>query len=112
MRLRAIETDQTGGEKTPPEKELEEVVASDDALSETNREKTVKNEIIAKYLHNISANLSYISKNLQEEERKQSLENKWQFAANVLDRLFFILSVLYSAILFIAVILANPNFYD
>ena len=47
MRLRAIETDQTEREKTPPEKELEEVGASDDALSETIREKTVKNEIIA-----------------------------------------------------------------
>ena len=57
------------------------------------------------YLRNIHANL-------EEKEREGNEMLKWKFAVNVMDRLFLVITSLYSIITFISLIIANSNFYN
>ena len=57
------------------------------------------------YLKNIHANL-------EEKEREGNEMLKWKFAVNVMDRLFLVITSLYSIITFISLIIANSNFYN
>jgi hypothetical protein len=51
------------------------------------------------------------NKNKEFEDNESNRELKWQFAAIVIDRFFFYLTILYSVITFIIFVLAIPNFY-
>ena len=65
----------------------------------------------SKHLENISFSLEQKISNLNKTKREENLLLKWSFAANVLDRFFLIISLIYVFITFLAKIASNPNFY-
>ena len=90
---------------------------------ELNNDRKVKplNEEIIADLDNKNTNntdfmymklISYFEKKNENEEKDVNLLIKWSFAASVIDRFCFYVSLIYSLITFIGIILINPNFYN
>ena len=90
---------------------------------ELNNDRKVKplNEEIIADLDNKNTNntdliyiklISYFEKKNEDEEKDVTLLIKWSFAASVIDRFCFYVSLIYSLITFIGIILINPNFYN
>lgn len=90
---------------------------------ELNNDRKVKplNEEIITDLDNKNTNntdliymklISYFEKKNEDEEKDVTLLIKWSFAASVIDRFCFYVSLIYSLITFIGIILINPNFYN
>ena len=90
---------------------------------ELNNDRKVKplNEEIIADLDNKNTNntdliymklISYFEKKKENEEKDVTLLIKWSFAASVIDRFCFYVSLIYSLITFIGIILINPNFYN
>ncbi len=65
-----------------------------------------------KYMKIISNNVLHIRKTKSEEEKDTELLIKWIFAASVIDRFLFYLTLIYSLSTFIGIILVDPNFYN
>ena len=53
-------------------------------------------------------------KEFLEEQNKENEKNKikWELAADVFDRLFLILSIVFDVAIFVGIILSNVNFYN
>ncbi len=71
----------------------------------------VKDPEIIDHLRSISESLKYVTDYLDEVKQDEDLSLKWVFAANVMDRLFLIITSLYASITFLVIILINPNVY-
>ena len=73
-----------------------------------------KNEFdkIKELLEDLLVYLKNIHANLEEKEKEGNEMLKWKFAVNVMDRLFLVITSLYSIITFIALIIVNPHFYN
>ena len=89
-------------------------------LNNDRKVKPINEEIIAD-LDNKNTNnteliymklISYFEKKNEDEEKDVTLLIKWSFAASVIDRFCFYVSLIYSLITFIGIILINPNFYN
>ena len=64
-----------------------------------------------KRLFNIDRNLANIWNEMKERAVEETKEIKWKYAAIVLDRLFFFVTLLYSIITFCSTVLSIPNLY-
>jgi hypothetical protein len=89
-------------------------------LNNDRKVKPINEEIIAD-LDNKNTNnteliymklISYFEIKNEDEEKDVTLLIKWSFAASVFDRFCFYVSLIYSLITFIGIILINPNFYN
>ena len=63
------------------------------------------------YFKEISKELKIIRNAIQRIEKSEHMLIKWKFAANVIDRLFMLISIFYVFITFLLTILINPNVY-
>jgi len=70
-----------------------------------------ENEIIAKQAENIENILKETQRHQEMDELIEDEELKFKFAALVMDRFFFCLSLAYFIVVFCALVLAVPNFY-
>jgi hypothetical protein len=52
------------------------------------------------------------SKLVKEENCDKMILTKWKFAASVLDRLFFIMTLIYLILTLICIVLASKNFFN
>ena len=62
-------------------------------------------------LLSINKKLKLIWNEMKERIDENNKEIKWKYAAIVIDRLFFYLSLIYSIVTFILIILTIPNLY-
>ena len=67
--------------------------------------------LLLKRIINIEKSVSNIWNEINERAREETKEIKWKFAAIVMDRLFFWLSIIYFLITFIPIILSIKNLY-
>ncbi len=79
--------------------------------SKMNRMNSDKLSQISNRLKNIETMLDKII-NKQNEKRIEDVKSlKWKYAAIVIDRLFFFLSLIYFVLTFLPIILTAKNFY-
>ena len=71
-----------------------------------------KTNLSLKYMKMISSNVLHIRKKKSEKEKDTELLIKWIFAASVIDRFLFYLTLIYSLSTFFGIILVDPNFYN
>lgn len=64
-----------------------------------------------KHLLSIEQNLKNIWNEMQARTEDENKEIKWKYAAIVMDRLFFYLTLIYSLITFCSTVLSIPNLY-
>ena len=64
-----------------------------------------------KRLLSIDQNLQNIWNEMQARAEDENKEIKWKYAAIVMDRLFFYLTLIYSLITFCSTVLSIPNLY-
>ena len=64
-----------------------------------------------KHLLSIEQNLKNIWNEMQSRAEDETKEIKWKYAAIVMDRLFFYLTIIYSLITFCSTVLTIPNLY-
>jgi len=69
-----------------------------------------EDSIISSHLEKISKDLEYLTEVSMEFSKDEKLENKWKLAAMVVDRLWFLISSIYTFFTFVFFILACPNF--
>lgn len=69
-----------------------------------------KNEI-EKSLTEISKHLEKVLENMHDQKYEKHTQTKWEFVATVLDRFFFMISLIFSIIITISTILTNKNFW-
>ena len=63
------------------------------------------------FLEKISNDLKFLKKRVIQAERKELFLVKWSLAASVLDRLFFIVSIIYTVVTLVVIILADLDVY-
>jgi len=68
-------------------------------------------EKLANAIFDIQATLKKMYKRFEAEEIDEEQEIKWKYAAIVMDRIFFILTLLFTIITFVSIIMSIPNFY-
>jgi hypothetical protein len=81
-----------------------------DDLIDTYNINEIKNPDM-KRLFNIDKNLKNIWTEMQARAEEEKREIKWKYAAIVMDRLFFFLTVIYSLVTFCSTVLSIPNLY-
>jgi hypothetical protein len=59
----------------------------------------------------IDKKLSLVLKEMNEAKREEDETIKWKYAALVLDKLFLYVSIIYSAIMFISIVMTIPGLY-
>ena len=86
-----------------------------DALKSNQSKDTLKvnqiNNSELKHLLSIEQNLKNIWNEMQARTEDENKEIKWKYAAIVMDRLFFYLTLIYSFITFCSTVLTIPNLY-
>ena len=86
-----------------------------DALKSNQSKDTLKvnqiNNSELKHLLSIEQNLKNIWNEMQARTEDENKEIKWKYAAIVMDRLFFYLTLIYSFITFCSTVLSIPNLY-
>ena len=86
-----------------------------DALKSNQSKDTLKvnqiNNSELKHLLSIEQNLKNIWNEMQARTEDENKEIKWKYAAIVMDRLFFYLTLIYSLITFCSTVLSIPNLY-
>jgi len=74
-------------------------------------ESSFSDEELANAIFDIQATLKKMYNRFEVEEIDEEQEIKWKYAAIVMDRIFFILALLFTIITFISIIMSIPNFY-
>ena len=74
--------------------------------------KTFQDDTSSKRLDNIEALFKAFLKRENERGELEEQELKFKYAAIVMDRFFFYVSIFYSIVTFIGLILSMPNFYS
>jgi hypothetical protein len=59
----------------------------------------------------IERKLSLVLKEMNETKKEENETIKWRYAALVLDKLFLYVSIIYSAIMFISIVMTIPGLY-
>ena len=59
----------------------------------------------------IDRKLSLVLKEMNEAKKEEDDTIKWRYAALVMDKLFLFLSIIYSAIMFISIVMTIPGLY-
>jgi hypothetical protein len=75
--------------------------------SNVSVEKKTNPDILVK----IDKKLSLVLKEMNEAKKEEDETLKWTFAALVLDKLFLYLSIIYSLIMFISIVMTIPGLY-
>jgi hypothetical protein len=81
-----------------------------DDLIDTYKINEIKNPDM-KRLFNIDKNLKNIWTEMKARAEDENREIKWKYAAIVMDRLFFFLTIIYSLVTFCSTVLSIPNLY-
>ena len=81
-----------------------------DDLIDTYNINEIKNPDM-KRLFNIDKNLKNIWTEMKARAEDENREIKWKYAAIVMDRLFFFLTIIYSLVTFCSTVLSIPNLY-
>ena len=87
----------------------------DDAITEeaisiqsnVSAEKKANPDILVK----IDRKLSLVLKEMNETKKEEDETIKWRYAAKVMDKLFLYLSIIYSLIMFISIVMTIPGLY-
>ena len=109
--------------KYPHEKQKYTGNQRDDQNVESSLSLNTKNETedenISKINEKIEMSIKEISKKIESflahlhvHKQEKHTETKWKFAASVLDRLFFLISLAYFILITISTILVNKNFWN
>ena len=72
---------------------------------------SVENKNNPDVLLKIDRKLSLVLKEMNEAKREEDETIKWRYAALVLDKLFLYVSIIYSAIMFISIVMTIPGLY-
>jgi hypothetical protein len=72
---------------------------------------SVENKNNPDVLFKIDRKLSLVLKEMNEAKKEEDETLKWKFAALVMDKLFLYLSIIYSAIMFISIVMTIPGLY-
>lgn len=87
----------------------------DDAITEEaiSIQSNVSDEKIADpdILVKIDRKLSLVLKEMNETKKEEDETIKWRYAAIVMDKLFLFLSIIYSLIMFISIVMTIPGLY-
>ena len=59
----------------------------------------------------IDRKLSLVLREMNEAKKEEDETIKWKYAALVLDKLFLYVSIIYSAIMFISIVMTIPGLY-
>ena len=86
--------------------------SGDQNVSEIDLKYEEKTNLSLKYMKMISNNVLHIRKTKSEKVKYTELLIKWIFAASVIDRFLFYLTLIYSLSTFFGIILVDPNFYN
>jgi hypothetical protein len=86
-----------------------DAVNEDSFIVESNvlAEKKTNPDILVK----IDRKLSLVLKEMNEAKKEEDETIKWKYAALVLDKLFLYVSIIYSAIMFISIVMTIPGLY-
>ena len=86
-----------------------DAVNEDSLIVESNvlAEKKTNPDILVK----IDRKLSLVLKEMNEAKKEEDETIKWKYAALVLDKLFLYVSIIYSAIMFISIVMTIPGLY-
>ncbi len=68
-------------------------------------------EKLANAIFEILETLKKMYKRFEADEIDEEKEIKWKYAAVVMDKIFFILTLLFTLITFVSIIMSIPNFY-
>jgi hypothetical protein len=86
--------------------------SGDQNVSEIDLKYEEKTNLSLKYMKMISDDVFYLKKSNSDSEKDTELLIKWIFAAKVIDRFLFYLTLIYSLSTFIGIILVDPDFYN
>lgn len=75
--------------------------------SNVSAEKKANPDILVK----IDRKLSLVLKEMNETKKEEDETIKWRYAAIVMDKLFLFLSIIYSLIMFISIVMTIPGLY-
>ena len=75
--------------------------------SNVSAEKIANPDILVK----IDRKLSLVLKEMNETKKEEDETIKWRYAAKVMDKLFLYLSIIYSLIMFISIVMTIPGLY-
>jgi RecA-family ATPase len=75
--------------------------------SNVSAEKKANPDILVK----IDRKLSLVLKEMNETKKEEDETIKWRYAAIVMDKLFLYLSIIYSLIMFISIVMTIPGLY-
>jgi hypothetical protein len=75
--------------------------------SNVSAEKKANPDILVK----IDRKLSLVLKEMNETKKEEDETIKWRYAAKVMDKLFLYLSIIYSLIMFISIVMTIPGLY-
>jgi hypothetical protein len=86
-----------------------DAVNEDSFIVESNvlAEKKTNPDILVK----IDRKLSLVLKEMNEAKKEEDEKIKWKYAALVMDKLFLYLSIIYSLIMFISIVMSIPGLY-
>jgi hypothetical protein len=86
-----------------------DAVNEDSLIVESNvlAEKKTNPDILVK----IDRKLSLVLKEMSEAKKEEDEKIKWKYAALVMDKLFLYLSIIYSLIMFISIVMSIPGLY-
>lgn len=77
----------------------------------THTVNTKQDEILKEFLSSIAENLEFFKKNIESKKRYEKLLVKWYFAAMVIDRFCFVVSLIYLIVTFVTFVMTMKNFY-
>ena len=101
-----------GEEDLGDKKEDSLFIATKSTVEISGKAKTgFSDEKLANAIFDIQATLKKMYKRFEAEEIDEEQEIKWKYAAIVMDRIFFILTLLFTIITFVSIIMSIPNFY-
>ena len=83
-----------------------------DLNNEESDEIVGKKTKIGKEIQEISKNLEQILEHINSEKNEEDMKKRWQFAALVLDRFCFVISLIFLIIITIATIFVHRNFWQ
>jgi len=98
-----------GGEDLGDKKEDSLFIETKSTTSKV--ESSFLDEKLANAIFDIQATLKKMYNRFEVEEIDEEQEIKWKYAAIVMDRIFLILTLLFTIITFISIIMSIPNFY-
>lgn len=103
-----------------PELKKEKENAISDSNGENTKEtsnevastSTVRHSLKNSLLKDLKDDLKNVSNNLEILNRRQLIEFKWNYTANIVDRLLFVMTLIYFLGIFVSFMISFRNFFD